>query len=66
MVTLRQCVILTGRYDGAASPLWADCAGRPALAWVLREFQRFGVSDFLLLTDDASGAVAQAAPTAAA
>lgn len=66
MATLRQCVILAGRFGTSAIPLLADCAGRPALAWVLREFQRFGVQEFLLLTDDASGAVEQAAQAVAA
>lgn len=62
VTTLRQCVVLMGRSPGtSAVPLLSQYGGRPALAWLLRELQRFGVEDFLLLTDDASGAVARCA-----
>lgn len=59
MGTLRQCVVLMGRMlcGDPVAPLLAQCGGRPALAWLLREYQRFGVEEFLLLTDDTSGAL---------
>ena len=41
--TIRQCVV---RVDGTAMRMVGD---RPFLAWILREFIRFGVDDFLLL-----------------
>jgi D,D-heptose 1,7-bisphosphate phosphatase len=44
--TIRQCVVLV---DGPAMRTIGD---RPFLAWVLREFIRFGVDDFLLLGGD--------------
>ncbi|MBN8904775.1 MAG: HAD-IIIA family hydrolase, partial [Rhodospirillales bacterium] len=36
------------------------CGDRPFLAWLMREFQRFGVEEFVLLTGHLSDAVEQA------
>lgn len=58
---LRQCVLLALSSGSAAIPLLSDCGGRPALAWMLRELQRFGAEEFLLLSDDTTGAVRHAA-----
>ncbi len=56
-VTLRQCVILVGGLGTrlgdltAATPKPAlTCGDRPFLAWLLRELQRFGFTEALLLT----------------
>ncbi len=56
-ITVRQCVVLAG---GMGSRLGAltermpkpllPCGDRPFLAWLLREFVRFGVTEFVLLT----------------
>jgi len=59
--TVTQCVILldsphTGPSTGPGSPAtgtppaFLPCGDRPFLVWSLREFIRFGVTDFLLLT----------------
>jgi D-glycero-D-manno-heptose 1,7-bisphosphate phosphatase len=63
-VTVRQCAVLAG---GRASRLGAlaattpkpvlPCGDRPFLAWLLREFVRFGVEEFLLLSGHLSAAV---------
>lgn len=55
--TVTQCAVLTGdlsAYPGALpAPLrgpLAHCGDRPFLAWLMREFVRYGVTEFLLLT----------------
>lgn len=55
--TVRQCAVLVGGLGSRLGALTATtpkpilpCGDRPFLAWLLREFVRFGVSDFLLLT----------------
>jgi D,D-heptose 1,7-bisphosphate phosphatase len=45
--TVGQCVVRVGDPATAARVV----AGRSLLGWLLREFSRFGVSDFLLLAD---------------
>ena len=54
--TVRQCVILVGGLGTRLGALTADvpkplmsCGDRPFLAWLMREFQRFGVEEFVLL-----------------
>ena len=70
--TVRQCAVLVGGKGGmgerkAATPTaLLPCGDRPFLAWLLREFIRFGVDDFLLLTGDGSDAVQAALPAIAA
>ncbi|MDR3530495.1 MAG: HAD-IIIA family hydrolase [Rhodopila sp.] len=44
--TVTQCVVWVGSPEACLRP----CGGRPILAWLLREFIRYGVTDFLLLT----------------
>lgn len=65
-VTIRQCAILVG---GLATRLGALAAStpkplltvgdRPFLAWLMREFLRFGVEEFVLLTGHLSERVEQ-------
>jgi len=51
-VTVCQCVILLERPVASALPVsLMSCAGRPFLAWLLRELQRFGVEEFVFLTE---------------
>jgi D,D-heptose 1,7-bisphosphate phosphatase len=45
--TVRQCVVLAGGMS-RPNPL-LPCGDRPFLAWLLREFVRFGVTEFVLL-----------------
>jgi D,D-heptose 1,7-bisphosphate phosphatase len=68
--TVRQCAILVGGLGTRLGSLTAatpkpilPCGDRPFLAWLLREFVRYGVTDFLLLTGFMSAAVEQAAAT---
>lgn len=56
LATVRQCAILVGGLGTRLGALTADlpkpllpCGDRPFLAWLMRELQRFGVEDFLLL-----------------
>jgi D,D-heptose 1,7-bisphosphate phosphatase len=56
-VTIRQCAVLTGGLGSRLGVLTADtpkpllpCGDRPFVAWLLREFIRFGVEEFILLT----------------
>ena len=56
-VTVRQCAVLVGGLGTRLGALTADtpkpllpCGDRPFLAWLLREFIRFGVEEFVLLT----------------
>ena len=66
--TITQCAVLVGGLGSRLGSLTAStpkpilpCADRPFLAWLLREFTRYGVSDFLLLTGHLSAAVEKAA-----
>ena len=68
--TVTQCVVLAGGLATRLGPLAAatpkpllPCGDRPFLAWLLREFVRFGVTEFLLLTGHLSDTVAAAAVT---
>jgi D,D-heptose 1,7-bisphosphate phosphatase len=67
--TVRQCAILVGGLGSRLGALTANtpkpilpCGDRPFLAWLMREFVRFGVTDFLLLTGHLSAAVEAAVP----
>jgi D-glycero-D-manno-heptose 1,7-bisphosphate phosphatase len=70
--TLRQCAILAG---GLATRLGdivketpkpvLEVAGRPFIAWLMREMLRFGVDEFLILTGHLPRAVEDAVLTAA-
>jgi len=67
-VTVKQCAVLVGGLGTRLGSLTAatpkpllPCGDRPFLAWLLREFVRFGVTDFLLLTGHLSDQVATAA-----
>ena len=55
--TVRQCAVLVGGLGTRLGALTAHtpkpilpCGDRPFLAWLLREFIRFGVEEFVLLT----------------
>jgi D,D-heptose 1,7-bisphosphate phosphatase len=55
--TVRQCAILAGGLGTRLGALAADrpkpiipIGGRPFLAWLMRELQRFGVEEFVLLS----------------
>ncbi|EHH68893.1 HAD-IIIA family hydrolase [Gluconobacter morbifer] len=66
-VTVRQCAILVGGLGtrlGALTrtlpkPLMS-CGDRPFLAWLMREMQRFGVEDFVLLAGHLSTEIERA------
>ncbi|HVY17340.1 MAG TPA: HAD-IIIA family hydrolase [Rhodopila sp.] len=65
--TIRQCAILAGGLGSRLGALTAatpkpllPCGDRPFLAWLMREFVRFGVEEFLLLTGHLSETVEQA------
>ena len=56
-VTVRQCAVLVGGLGTRLGALTANtpkpllpCGDRPFLAWLMREFLRFGVEEFVLLT----------------
>jgi D,D-heptose 1,7-bisphosphate phosphatase len=56
-VTVRQCAVLVGGPGMRLGALTAStpkpmlpCGDRPFLAWLMREYVRFGVEEFLLLT----------------
>ncbi len=60
--TIRQCAVLVGGLGTRLGDLTATtpkpilpCGDRPFLAWLLREFIRFGVEEFVLLTGHLSG-----------
>ncbi len=62
--TVRQCAILAGGLGTRLGALTEHtpkpilpCGDRPFLAWLMREFVRFGVSEFLLLTGHLSARV---------
>jgi D,D-heptose 1,7-bisphosphate phosphatase len=64
-VTVRQCAILVGGLGTRLGALTAatpkpmlPCGDRPFLAWLMREMQRFGVEEFVLLTGHLSAEVA--------
>jgi D,D-heptose 1,7-bisphosphate phosphatase len=66
--TVKQCAILVGGLGTRLGALTAttpkpilNCADRPFLGWLMREFVRFGVTDFLLLTGHLSAEVERAA-----
>jgi D-glycero-D-manno-heptose 1,7-bisphosphate phosphatase len=66
--TVTQCAVLVGGLGTRLGALTAatpkpilPCGDRPFLAWLLREFVRFGVTDFLLLTGHLSAAIEKAA-----
>lgn len=66
--TVRQCAVLVGGLGTRLGSLTANtpkpilpCGDRPFLAWLLREFVRFGVTDFLLLTGHLSEEIEKAA-----
>lgn len=68
--TVTQCAVLVGGLGTRLGSLTAHtpkpmlpCGDRPFLGWLLREFVRFGVTDFLLLTGHLSAVVEQAAAT---
>ncbi len=60
----RQCAILVGGLGSRLGSLTSetpkpllDCGGRPYLAWILRELQRYGIQEFVLLAGFRSTAV---------
>jgi D-glycero-D-manno-heptose 1,7-bisphosphate phosphatase len=64
--TVRQCAILAGGLGTRLGALTATtpkpilpCGDRPFLAWLMREFVRFGVEEFLLLTGHLSDRLAE-------
>jgi D,D-heptose 1,7-bisphosphate phosphatase len=66
--TISQCAVLVGGLGTRLGALTAttpkpllSCGERPFLFWLLREFIRFGVTDFLLLTGHLSREVERAA-----
>jgi D-glycero-D-manno-heptose 1,7-bisphosphate phosphatase len=61
MATVRQCVILLGGEAAGACPGTA-CGDRPFLAWLMREMIRFGLRDFLLLSEAAAPGLEAALP----
>ncbi|HEY1935258.1 MAG TPA: HAD-IIIA family hydrolase [Acetobacteraceae bacterium] len=65
--TISQCAILVGGLGTRLGALTTStpkpllrCGDRPFLAWLMREFVRFGVTDFLLLTGHLSAEVEKA------
>lgn len=67
--TIRQCAVLVGGMGTRLGELTATTpkpllpvGDRPFLAWLLREFLRYGVDDFLLLTGHLSEVVEAALP----
>lgn len=66
--TVTQCAVLVGGLGTRLGALTAatpkpilPCGDRPFLGWLLREFVRFGVTDFLLLTGHLSAEIEKAA-----
>jgi D,D-heptose 1,7-bisphosphate phosphatase len=66
--TVAQCAVLVGGLGTRLGALTAatpkpilPCGDRPFLAWLLREFSRFGVTEFLLLTGHLSAEIEKAA-----
>ncbi len=65
--TLRQCAILAGGLGSRLGDIVREIpkpvlevAGRPFIAWLMREMLRFGVEEFLILTGHLSEAVQEA------
>jgi D,D-heptose 1,7-bisphosphate phosphatase len=63
-VSIRQCAVLVGGLGSRLGELTMNtpkpllpCGDRPFLAWLLREFIRFGVEEFLLLAGHLADAV---------
>ena len=72
-VAIRQCAVLVGGLGTRLGALTAatpkpmlPCGDRPFLAWLLREFVRFGVDEFVLLTGHLSAEVETRVQTLAA
>lgn len=72
MDAVRQCAVLVGGMGtrlgdiAAATPKpLLNCGDRPFLAWLLREFIRYGFDDFLLMTGHLSNVVEAALPAIA-
>jgi len=72
-VTVRQCAVLVGGRGSRLGALTAEtpkpllpCGDRPFLAWVMREFIRFGVEEFVLLAGYRAEHVTAAVPKLAA
>lgn len=70
---IRQCAVLVGGLGTRLGSLVADVpkpmlpvAGRPFLAWLLREMSRWGIEDAVLLTGHLSQVVEDALPALAA
>ena len=68
-MTVRQCAVLVGGRGSRLGALTAEtpkpllrCGDRPFLAWLMREFIRFGVEEFVLLAGYRAEHVAAAAP----
>jgi D-glycero-D-manno-heptose 1,7-bisphosphate phosphatase len=66
--TVTQCAVLVGGLGTRLGALTATtpkpilpCGGHPFLYWLMREFVRFGVTDFLLLTGHLSAEIEKAA-----
>jgi D,D-heptose 1,7-bisphosphate phosphatase len=66
--TVTQCAVLVGGLGTRLGTLTATtpkpilpCGGRPFMFWLLREFVRYGVTDFLLLTGHLSTEIERAA-----
>jgi D,D-heptose 1,7-bisphosphate phosphatase len=64
MTTIRQCAVLVGGLGTRLGSLTAatpkpllPCGDRPFLAWLMREFIRFGVEEFVLLSGHLSAEV---------
>ena len=67
--TIRQCAVLVGGLGTRLGALTAhtpkpllDCGGKPFLFWLLREFCRFGVTDFVLLCGHLTDQIEAALP----
>lgn len=67
-MTVAQCAVLVGGLGTRLGALTATtpkpilpCGDRPFLGWLLREFVRYGVTDFLLLTGHLSAEIERAA-----
>lgn len=72
-MTIRQCAVLVGGHGTRLGDLTAytpkpllPCGDRPFLAWLLREFMRFGVEEFVLLAGFGANAVRAAVPALSA